>query len=136
MKEFNQKFFNPTTMSAHQTEFLTLKQDDMTVTTAIKKFEQLARLCPYLIPTEEQRVKPMLEMFRHISLAIESGGGQPTTKADCIERAYRAEHHLNQLKEIRARMFETRKKQGDHSRGPAYRNSGRLFNRNRGQQSG
>ncbi|KAL5568094.1 hypothetical protein UlMin_024669 [Ulmus minor] len=29
----------------------------MTVAVTVKKFEQLARLCPYLVPTEEQRVK-------------------------------------------------------------------------------
>ncbi|KAL5548820.1 hypothetical protein UlMin_004051 [Ulmus minor] len=45
----------------------------MTVAATVKKFEQLARLCPYLVPTEEQRTKRMLEMFRpDISLAIET----------------------------------------------------------------
>ena len=88
---------------------MTLKQDGMTVAATVRKFEQLARLCLYLVPTEEQRVKRMLEVFRlDISLAIESSGGQPNTTADCIEKAYRAEHRLNQLKEMRARMFETR----------------------------
>ena len=100
--EFNKKFFNPTALSAQQTEFLSLKQDNMTVAEAVKKFERLAKLCPYLVPTEEQRTKRMLEMFRpDISLAIECGGEQPSTTTDCIERAYRAEHRLNQLREIR-----------------------------------
>ncbi|KAL5566930.1 hypothetical protein UlMin_026241 [Ulmus minor] len=84
VEEFNRNFFNPTAMSVQQMEFLTLKQDGMTVAATVKKFEQLARL--------------------DISLAIESGGGQPATTADCIEKAYRAEHRLNQLKEMRARM--------------------------------
>ncbi|KAL5543578.1 hypothetical protein UlMin_007362 [Ulmus minor] len=83
VEEFNRKFFNPTAMSAQQTEFLTLKQDGMTVAVAVKKFEQLARLCPYRVPTEEQRIKEMKV----------------------------AEVH-----------------------GPVYRNNGRFFNRNRGQQ--
>ena len=79
----------------------------------------------------------MLEVFRpDISLAIESGGGQVATMADCIKKAYRVEHRLNQLKEMRARMFETRKKQGDQNRGTAHRNNGGFFNRNRGQPSG
>lgn len=117
-------------------EFLTLKQDGMTVAATVKKFEQLARLCPYLVPTEEQRVKRMLEVFRpDISLAIESGRGQPATTADCIEKAYRAEHRLNQLKEMRARMFETRKKQGEQSNRPNYRNNSGFGNKNKGQQS-
>ena len=75
----------------------------------------------------------MLEVFRlDISLAIKSGGGQPATMADCIKKAYRAEHRLNQLKEMRARMFETIKKQGDQNRGTTHRNNGGFFNRNRG----
>ncbi|KAL5574118.1 hypothetical protein UlMin_023715 [Ulmus minor] len=63
--EFNKKFFNPTALSTQQTEFLNFKQDNMTVAEAVKKFERLAKLCPYMVPTEEQRVKRMLEMFRH-----------------------------------------------------------------------
>ena len=53
--EFNRKFYNPTIMSAQQTEFLNLKQGNMTVVESVKKFEQLARLCLYLVSTEEQR---------------------------------------------------------------------------------
>ncbi|KAL5578787.1 hypothetical protein UlMin_011229 [Ulmus minor] len=58
------KFFNPTALSAQQTEFLNFKQENMTVANAVRKFERLAKLCPYLVPTEEQRVKRMLEMLR------------------------------------------------------------------------
>ena len=73
----------------------------------------------------------MLEMFQpDISLAIESGGDQPTTITDCIEHAYRAEHCLNQLKEMRNRMFENMRKYGEQS---GNRNSG---NQNRGQHGG
>ncbi|KAL5578682.1 hypothetical protein UlMin_011124 [Ulmus minor] len=116
-------------LSAQQTEFLSLKQDNMTVAEAVKKFERLAKLCPYLVPTEEQRTKRMLEMFRpDISLAIECGGEPPATTTDCIERAYRAEHRLNQLREMRQRQFENRKKQGNQG---GNHNSG---NMNKGQQ--
>ncbi|KAL5540692.1 hypothetical protein UlMin_043344 [Ulmus minor] len=109
--EFNRKFYNPIAMQEQQTEFLTLKQGKMTVAEAVRKFEQLARLCPYLIPTEEQRTRRMLDMFRpEISLALESGGVPPTTVADCVERAYRAEHRLMQVREERAKAFEARKK--------------------------
>ena len=87
--EFNKKFFNPTALSAQQTEFLNFKQDNMTVAEAVRKFERLAKLCPYLIPTEEQQVKWMLEMFRpDISLSIEGGGDPPTTTTNCVERTY------------------------------------------------
>lgn len=61
--EFNKKFFNSTTLSAQQTEFLNFKQDNMIVAMAMKKFERLDKLYPYLVPTEEQQVKRMLEMF-------------------------------------------------------------------------
>ena len=126
--EFNKNFFNPTALSAQQTEFLNFKQDNMTVAEAVKKFEGVAKLCPYLVPTEEQRVKWMLEMFQpNIAFAIESGGDQPTTTTNCVERAYRAEHRLNQLKEMRQHMFENRRKQGEQS---GNRNNG---NRNKGQ---
>ncbi|KAL5552615.1 hypothetical protein UlMin_040016 [Ulmus minor] len=114
--EFNRKFFNPTAMSAQQTEFLNLQQGDMTVAEAVRKFEQLARLCPYLVPTEEQRARRMLEMFRpEISLSIESIGGQPTTTTECTERAYRAEHRWNQIKERRAKAREDKKKRNRQS---------------------
>ncbi|KAL5572587.1 hypothetical protein UlMin_022184 [Ulmus minor] len=94
----------------------------MTVAEGVRKFERLAKLCPYLVPTEEQRVKRMLEMFRpDISLSVEGGSDSPTTTTDCVERAYRAEHRLNQLKEMRNRMYENKRKQNNsssnHSRG-------------------
>ena len=34
----------------------------------------------------------------------------PTTTMDCIKRAYRVEHRLNQLKETRVKKFESKKK--------------------------
>ena len=50
-------------------------------------------------------------MFKlDIDLAIESGVDQPSTMAKCIERAFWAEHRLNQLKEMKTRMFESKKR--------------------------
>ena len=112
--KFNKKFLNPTVLSAQQTEFLNFKQDNMTVAEAVIKFKQLTKLCHYLVSTEEQRVKRILDMLRSdITLAIESGGDQPTTTTNCVERAYKAEHCFNQLKEKRQRMCEDRKRQGE-----------------------
>ncbi|KAL5544699.1 hypothetical protein UlMin_008483 [Ulmus minor] len=114
--EFNKKFFNPTALSAQQKEFLNFKQDNMTIAEAVRKFERLAKLCHYLVPTKEQRVKRMLEMFfPDISLSVEGGGDPPTTTTDCVERTYRAEHRLNQLKDMRQQMYENRRKQGDQA---------------------
>ena len=87
--KFNRMFYNPTAISGQQTKFLNLKQGNMTVAKVVKKFEQLAKPCTYLVLTEEQRARRMLEMFKpEISLAIQSASGQPTTTTKCIERAY------------------------------------------------
>ncbi|KAL5560330.1 hypothetical protein UlMin_036541 [Ulmus minor] len=129
--EFNKKFFNPTALSAQQTEFLNFKHDNMTVAEAVRKFERLAKLCPYLVPMEEQRVKRMLEMFRpDISLSVEGGSDPPTTTTDYVERAYRAEHRLNQLKEMRNRMYENKRKQNNQGNN---QNRGQLTNQSQGQ---
>ena len=52
-------------------------------------------------------------MFRpDIALAIESGGDKPITTTYCIERTFRAEHRLNQLKKMQTKMFKSRKSSG------------------------
>ena len=65
----------------------------MTVVEAVSKFEQLSRLCLFLVRTEEERLRQMMNMFRlEISLAIESGGIPSTTVAKFVERAIRIEN--------------------------------------------
>ena len=72
----------------------------MTVTEAVTKFNQLARLCPHFMPTEEERVRCMMEMFKQeLAMAIDSANQPPVTVADCVERAMRAEYRLAQIKE-------------------------------------
>ncbi|KAL5577023.1 hypothetical protein UlMin_018722 [Ulmus minor] len=116
--EFNQKYYNQAAMRAKQKEFLNLKQGNMTVIEAVTKFEQLARLCPFLVATEEERTRKMMDMFcPDIALAIESGGSPPVSVAECVERALRVEYRLAQLKEERARKFEARKNQGKEGGG-------------------
>ena len=56
VEEFNQKYYNPTALRAQQNEFLNIKQGNMTVVDAVRKFEQLARLFPSLANTEEERL--------------------------------------------------------------------------------
>ena len=85
-----------------------MKQGQMTVTKAIRKFERLERLCCFLKLDEEERIRKMLEMFRpNIAIFIETGR-QPMTVAKCYERALCAEFKLNQMKEKRARRCEVR----------------------------
>ncbi|KAL5556308.1 hypothetical protein UlMin_038544 [Ulmus minor] len=94
--EFNQKYYNRMAMRAQQNEFINIKQGNMSVTEAVRKFDQLARLCPYLVPTEEERVRRMLEMFRpELAVVIDSGDNPPTTIAECVDRALQEhEEHL------------------------------------------
>ena len=45
----------------------------------------------------------MMEMFRpELALAVDSGPEPPTTVADCVARAIKAEYRLGQVKEDRA----------------------------------
>ncbi|KAL5545187.1 hypothetical protein UlMin_008971 [Ulmus minor] len=95
-----------------QNEFINIKQGSMSVTEAVRKFDQLARLCPYLVPTEEEWVRRMLEMFRpELAVVIDSVDNPPTTVAECVDRALRAEYRLAQAKEERNRIFKARKNQ-------------------------
>ncbi|KAL5560671.1 hypothetical protein UlMin_036882 [Ulmus minor] len=97
--EFNQKYYNQAAMREKQKEFLILKQGNMTVIEAVTKFEQLARLCPSLAATEEERTRKMMDMFcPDIALAIERGGSPPVSVEECVERALRVEYRLAQLK--------------------------------------
>ena len=102
-KEFNEKFFNKKAMNAQQKEFNEIKQGSMTVFEAATKFNQLARLCPQLVPTGEERLRRMIEMFRlELVLAVDSGPELPTTVADCVARAIRAEYRLGQMNDDQA----------------------------------
>ena len=57
-------------------------------------------------------------MFRpELALAIDSGSHPPSTVADCLERAMRAEYHLVQVKEERDRYIKARKEEKTQSRG-------------------
>ncbi|GMN25977.1 hypothetical protein TIFTF001_046007 [Ficus carica] len=55
--EFREIYYNRETLAAQQDEFNSMKQGSMTVLEAVKKFEQLARMCPKLIPTETEKDK-------------------------------------------------------------------------------
>ncbi|KAL5580554.1 hypothetical protein UlMin_012996 [Ulmus minor] len=95
-----------------QDEFMNLKQGSMTVIEVVNKFEQLSRVCPHMLRTEEDRLKRMMDMFKpDIALAIESGGSPPTTVARCVERAVRIEYRMAQVKEERNKYFEAKRSQ-------------------------
>ncbi|GMN46182.1 hypothetical protein TIFTF001_015360 [Ficus carica] len=76
-------------------EFNNIKQSSMSVTEAIRKFNKLARLCPHLVPTEDERVRQILDMFlREIIVVINSSERPPTTIVECVGRALHAEYRL------------------------------------------
>ena len=102
--EFNEKYYNIVCMRTQQNEFNDLKQGNMSVTEACQKFDRLARLCPYLVPTEGERVRRMIRMFRpEIAVVVDSGDRPPLTVAECVSRALRAGFHLTEAKEEKAR---------------------------------
>ncbi|GMN48353.1 hypothetical protein TIFTF001_017529 [Ficus carica] len=110
-KEFNDKFYNRMAMKAQQNEFNNIKQGSMSVIEAVRKFDQLARLCPHLVLTEDERVRRMLDMFHpEIAVVIDSGERPPTIVAECVERALRVKYRLAQAKQDRANFFEEKKK--------------------------
>ncbi|KAL5578516.1 hypothetical protein UlMin_020215 [Ulmus minor] len=112
VSEFNQKYYNSAILRAQQDEFMNLKQGSMTVIEAVNKFEQLSRVCPHMLRTEEDRLKRMMDMFKpDIALAIESEGSPPTTVARCVERAVRIEYRMAQVKEERNKYFEAKRSQ-------------------------
>ncbi|GMN24421.1 hypothetical protein TIFTF001_043776, partial [Ficus carica] len=117
IQEFNDKFYNRMAMKAQQNEFNNIKQGTISVTEAVRKFDQLARLCPDLVPTEDERVRRMLDMFRpEIAVVIDSGEKPPTTVAEYVERALRAEYRLAQAKQERAKFFEEKKNEKSQSK--------------------
>ncbi|GMN35197.1 hypothetical protein TIFTF001_042187 [Ficus carica] len=84
----------------------------MTVLEAIKKFEQLARLCPELVPNETEKVRRMMKMFRtDIAKQVSAGSSPPNLVSDCVSRAIRAKYWINQDKKVRAQFFKTKKEE-------------------------
>ncbi|GMN66202.1 hypothetical protein TIFTF001_035272 [Ficus carica] len=61
--EFRTMYYNREILTAQQDEFSSLKQGLMSVLEAVKKFEQLARLCPELVPNETEKVRRMMKMM-------------------------------------------------------------------------
>ncbi|GMN65045.1 hypothetical protein TIFTF001_034118 [Ficus carica] len=55
--EFRTMYYNREILAAQQDEFTSLRQGSMTGMEAVKKFEQLARLCPELVPSETEEAK-------------------------------------------------------------------------------
>ncbi|GMN33054.1 hypothetical protein TIFTF001_048241, partial [Ficus carica] len=110
--EFHAMYYNGEILATQQDEFTSLRQGSMTVMEAVKKFEQLARLCSELVPNEKEKVRRMMKIFRtDISKQVSAGSSPPTLVSDCVSRAIRAEYWINQDKEARAQIFKARKEE-------------------------
>ncbi|GMN54115.1 hypothetical protein TIFTF001_023248 [Ficus carica] len=112
MEEFKEKYFNTEVMEAQQDEFDKFRQENLSVAEAVKKFEQLARLCPHLISSERDKIRRMIRMFRSdLTVVISSGPHPPLTVAECVSRAIRAEYWVGQNKEQRAKFFKEKREE-------------------------
>ncbi|GMN31454.1 hypothetical protein TIFTF001_050737 [Ficus carica] len=110
--EFRTMYYNREVLAVQQDEFANLKQGTLTVMEAVKKFEQLARLCPELVPSETEKVRIMMKMFRtDIAKQVSAGSSPPTLVSDCMSRVIRAEYWINQDKEARAQIFKAKKEE-------------------------
>ncbi|GMN21409.1 hypothetical protein TIFTF001_047274 [Ficus carica] len=110
--EFRAMYFNREILAAQQDEFTSLRQGTMMVMEAVNKFEQLARLCPELVPNETEKVRLMMKMFRSdIAKQFSAGESPPTRVSDCISRAIRAEYWNNRDKEERAQIFKAKREE-------------------------
>ena len=112
VQEFNKKYYNSKAMRKQQDEFSNIKQGTLSVIDAVQRFERLARLCPHMVTNEEEKVRRMMEMFRSdIATMVDVGDSAPSTVAECVDRAIRAEYRLAQEKEDKKKFFEERKKE-------------------------
>ncbi|GMN33941.1 hypothetical protein TIFTF001_046757 [Ficus carica] len=112
VSEFRAMYFNREILAAQQDEFTSLRQGTMTVMEAINKFEQLARLCPELVPSETEKVRLMMKIFRSdIAKQVSAGDSPPTRVSDCISRAIRVEYWINRDKEERSQFFKAKKEE-------------------------
>ncbi|GMN71628.1 hypothetical protein TIFTF001_051861 [Ficus carica] len=114
MIEFRAMYFNREILTTQQNEFNSFRQGSMTVLEAVKKFEQLARLCPELVPNETEKVRKMMKMLRtDIAKQVSAGSNPPTLVSDCISQAIRAEYRINQDKEARIQILKAKKENKD-----------------------
>ncbi|GMN18989.1 hypothetical protein TIFTF001_042796 [Ficus carica] len=85
--KFRIMYYNREILAAQQDEFTSLKQGTMTALEAVKKFEQLARLCPELVLNETEKVRRMMKMFQtDIAKQVSADSSPPTLVSDCTKK--------------------------------------------------
>ena len=134
--EFRTKYYNKEVLAAQQDEFLNFTQGNLTVMEAVQKFDELARLCPKLVTSEEEKVRLMMKMLRaDIAQQVSAGSSPPRSASDCIGRAVRAEYWINRNKEARAQFFKNKKEEKAMAKNTQQRQTQTPENVQRGQAS-
>ncbi|GMN60627.1 hypothetical protein TIFTF001_029703 [Ficus carica] len=109
----------------------------MTVMEAVKKFEQLARLCPKLVPNETEKVRRMMKMFRiNIAKQVSVGSNPHALVSDCISRAIRAEYWINQDKKARVQIFKAKKEEKAIVKHPQPRQNPEFYSKGQSSNAG
>ncbi|GMN33116.1 hypothetical protein TIFTF001_048246 [Ficus carica] len=110
----------------HYDEFNNFRQGNLSVTEAVKRFNQLARLCTHMVSNEEEWMRRMIGMLRpEIAVIVDSGTAPPTTTAECVKCALRAEYHLNKQKESQPHQSEVLKNSNNNQNRGNFENQGK-----------
>ncbi|KAL5574889.1 hypothetical protein UlMin_016588 [Ulmus minor] len=64
---FNRKYFSPTVLLYKEAEFNNLQQGNLSVDEVVRQFDQLARFCPHLVSTDNDRTRRLISR-RNLSL--------------------------------------------------------------------
>ncbi|GMN30853.1 hypothetical protein TIFTF001_046458 [Ficus carica] len=132
VQEFNEQYFNMSVTREHYDEFNNFRQGNLSVTEAVKRFNQLARLRPHMVPNEQERLRRMIGMLKpEIAVIVDSRTAPPTTTDECVKCAFRAEYHLNKQKESQPRQNEVPKNQNRGNFGNQGKSQGGQWNNNK-----
>ncbi|KAL5579934.1 hypothetical protein UlMin_012376 [Ulmus minor] len=128
---FNRKYFHPAVLQGKVEEFNNLRQGNLSVTEAIKRFDQLARLVPHLVTDERERVRRMMHIFRpSIATIADAGDHGPQTVAECIDHALRAE--FREKENLREQVSNNSSCQNPQSNNNNYARNNTRYQNNRG----
>ena len=87
---FHGKYMSEANLSNKVREFMSLRQDSMSVLEYTTKFDALARFAPSLVPTDQARkMKYMHGLNVDIVSQVDSGDTGPRTYANAVQRALR-----------------------------------------------
>ncbi|KAL5547192.1 hypothetical protein UlMin_006879 [Ulmus minor] len=131
---FNHKYFQPAVLQGKVEEFNNLRQGNLSVTEAIKRFDQLARLVPHLVTDERERVRRMMRMFcPGIATIANAGDHGPQTVAECIDRTLRAE--FREKENLREQVSNNSSAQNPQSNNNNYARNNTRYQNNRGRDN-